>query len=66
MTVTTKSDDGKIECFHDSISDKETFTLTIPSGKFGFITIRVNRLDMNNLIETLKKHDERMKIATGR
>lgn len=64
MTVTTKSEDKRIECFYDSNSDKETFALTLPSGKYGFITIRVNRLDIDGLIDTLKRHDEVMRLTT--
>lgn len=66
MTVSTKSDDEKIECFYDSILDKETFTLTIPSGRFGFITIRINIFSLDALIFTLQKFRELIKIATGR
>lgn len=66
MTVTTKSEDEKIECFHDSILDKETFTLTLPSGKFGFVTIRINIFSLDALILTLQKFRELIKFATGR
>lgn len=66
MTVSTKSDDEKIECFFDSILDKETFTLTIPSGRFGLVVIQIDRTDLPELVDTLQKFQEFIKIATGR
>ena len=64
MTLTAKSTNEKIECSYDSDYDRDTFTLTLPSGKFGFITIRVNKYDLEDLISTLKNFDEAMR-ATG-
>lgn len=64
MTLTTKSEDKKIECSYDSDYDKENFTLTFPCDRFGFMTIKVNKYDLEDLISTLKRFDEMMR-ATG-
>lgn len=63
-TITMKSEDGNVECFYDSSVEKDKFFLTVQSGLYGFITIRVNKYDLDNLISTLKNFDEAMR-ATG-
>jgi len=66
MTVTTKSDDGRVECFYDSIADKENFYLTVPSSSFGFITVKVPISDAENFAIITEKFSEYIKITTGR
>lgn len=66
MTVTTKSEDGRVECFYDSTVDKENFCLTVPSSSFGFITVKVPISDAENLAIVTEKFNEYVKIVTGR
>lgn len=65
MTVTAKSKNERIECFYDSDYDNNTFTLTLPSGKYGLITIRANKSDINGLIETLEQFKSNMTATLG-
>ena len=65
MTVTTTSEDERIECFYDANEDKDNFDLTVPTENGCFVTVKINRLDTDDLINTLKRHDEVMRLITG-
>lgn len=61
-TIRAESKDKKIECFYDSNYDKSTFTITLPFGS-NFVAVRVDKYEINNLIETLQDFDKRMRFA---
>lgn len=61
-TVTAKSKNENIECFYDSNYDNTTFALFLPNNS-NFAAARVDKYEIENLIQTLKDFDERMRRA---
>lgn len=55
-SITLKS--GSIECSYISHDDKENFLLSVPSGKFGCISVRVRSDLLTDLIEVLQNFKE--------
>ena len=61
-TIRAESKDKKIECFYNPDYDNSTFMITLPFGS-NFVAVRVDKYEINNLIETLQDFDKRMKFA---
>lgn len=61
-TVKAESKDKKIECFYDPNYDNSTFMLMLPHGST-FVAVRVDKYEIDNLIDTLRDFDVRMRFA---
>lgn len=61
-TISAKSEDEKIECFYDSNFDTSTFMLMLPCNS-NFVAVRVDKYEIDNLIDTLRDFDEKMRFA---
>lgn len=61
-TVRAESKDKKIECFYDSNYDNSTFMLMLPQNS-NFASVRVDKYEISNLIDTLKDFDKKMRFA---
>ncbi len=66
-TITTEilSDNGPIECFYDAQDSKDYYYLTVPTIDGCLVTIQIHKFTTEDLIDVLKRHDKRMRIATG-
>lgn len=62
-TVQSKSKDEKVECFYDSNFDKETFMLFLPIQNSSIAAVRINKYDLDNMIQALKDFDQKMRTA---
>lgn len=66
MTITTESDDKRIECYYDTEKSKDYFDLTIQGKRGCFATVSVNRADIPELVNTINYFQELLKMTTGR
>ena len=60
--ISAKSENEKIECFYDSKFDTNTFLLTLPQNS-NFVAVRVDKYEINNMIETLQDFSKKMRFA---
>lgn len=65
ITTNTTSDNGPIECFYDSTVNQDFYDLTIPTTDGCLVTVKIHKHITVDLIDALKRHDERMRIAAG-
>lgn len=65
ITTNTVSDSGPIECFYDAQASQDFYDLTIPTTDGCLVTLKVHKHTTVDLIDVLKRHDERMRIAAG-
>ncbi len=66
MRITQQNESGSIECTYDSNYDKENFRFTVPTGRYGAIVMRVNLYVLDELIDTLQRFREVIKVVTRR
>ncbi len=53
--IVNRNKTGSIECSYISHDDKEHFLISVPSGKFGGISIRLKLDFLKELIEVLQE-----------
>lgn len=66
MTLTTESNDKRIECFYDSERSKDYFELTLENEHGCLVSNMISRHDVPELIHALEYFDRMMKLTTGR
>lgn len=66
MKISQQNESCSIECAYDSNYDKENFRFTVPTGKYGAIVMRVNLYVLDELIDTLQRFREVIRVATRR
>ena len=66
MTITTESNDKRIECYYDTEKSKDYFDLTIKGRHDCYSTVSVNRADIPELVNTINYFQELLKMTTGR